>query len=74
MAENDVVIRGGEVADESGRRPGDILVLNGVIAEVGPAIDAPDGTRELDSTGAVVSPGLVDLHAHLREPGREQAP
>jgi dihydroorotase len=68
-----LLIRGGEIIDEGGRRRGDVLVENGVITEVGEAISAPAGVLELDAAGAVVAPGLVDLHTHLREPGREEA-
>src|SRR2546423_48649 len=44
--------------------------LDGVSAEVSPGLD---GRTVLDAGGCVVAPGLVDLHAHLREPGREEA-
>src|SRR5205807_3945015 len=49
---------------------GDVLVRDGVIAEVGDNLDA---AVTLDASGCVVGPGLVDLHTHLREPGREEA-
>jgi dihydroorotase len=45
---------------------------DGTIVAVGPAVDA-DGARVLDCDGAIVAPGFVDLHTHLREPGREEA-
>jgi dihydroorotase len=68
-----LVLRGGEVVDESGRRPADVAVgADGTIVAVGPAVDA-DGARVLDCDGAIVAPGFVDLHTHLREPGREEA-
>jgi dihydroorotase len=50
----------------------DILVKDGRIAAVGEALSAT-GTRVLDATGLIALPGLVDLHTHLREPGREDA-
>ena len=50
-----------------------MLIADGVIVDVGESITAPDGTRVLQAAGAVVAPGLVDLHTHLREPGREEA-
>jgi dihydroorotase len=52
-----------------GGEPGDILVRDGVLAlgETDPAAEA------VDATGLVALPGLVDLHTHLREPGREDA-
>ena len=55
-----------------GGERGDIMVTNGIIAE--PAV--PGGVRGahvLDADGLIALPGLVDLHAHLREPGREDA-
>ena len=50
----------------------DIHLKDGIIAAVGDAISAPDATV-LDAAGLVALPGLVDLHTHLREPGREDA-
>lgn len=49
----------------------DILVVDGVIAEIGTGLIAPDGVAVLDGDGDIVLPGFVDLHTHLREPGRE---
>jgi dihydroorotase len=69
----DVLIAGGEVIDEVGRRRADVLVSEGAIKAVGEHIDAPRGTQRLDAGGCWVSPGLVDLHAHLRQPGMEEA-
>ncbi len=51
----------------------DVLVLDGVVAAVGAALSPPAGTLVLDAGGCLVGPGLVDLHAHLREPGGETA-
>ncbi len=64
------VIRGGTVVDATGSRRADVVVADGVVAAVGPHLDAP---LTLDAAGCVVAPGLVDLHTHLREPGREEA-
>ncbi|HEV7828329.1 MAG TPA: dihydroorotase [Pseudonocardiaceae bacterium] len=52
--------------------PIDVLVRGGVIAELGTGLDGT-GAEVLDGGGLVALPGLVDLHAHLREPGREDA-
>lgn len=68
-----LVIRGGELLDESGRRTADLRIADGAIAEVGTAIVTPDDATIIDASGLVVTPGLVDLHAHLREPGGEEA-
>ncbi len=66
----EIVIKGGRVIDATGERPADVLVRDGVVAEVGPELT---GERTLDASGCVVAPGLVDLHVHLREPGDEEA-
>ncbi|MGH9181061.1 MAG: dihydroorotase, partial [Acidimicrobiales bacterium] len=68
-----VVMRGGTVVDAGGRRPGDVLVIDGLVAAVGPSLEVPTGTVVLDATGCFVTPGLVDLHTHLREPGFEES-
>ena len=70
MAEADLVIRGGTVVDANGSRRADVAVRDGLIVAVGEGLS---GDRELDAGGCVVGPGLVDLHAHLREPGKEEA-
>ncbi len=51
----------------------DVLVADGVVAAMGAGLSADDGTTVVDGTGLVLLPGLVDLHTHLREPGREDA-
>jgi len=53
-----------------GEHPTDVLIDGGVIAAIGSGLD---GNEVLDGTGCVLLPGLVDLHTHLREPGREDA-
>jgi dihydroorotase len=64
------LIRGASVV---GAGPADISVTDGMITAVGPAAEPPPGAQVLDAGGLVALPGLVDLHAHLREPGREDA-
>ncbi|GAB3301709.1 dihydroorotase [Epidermidibacterium keratini] len=56
-----------------GAEPIDVLIEDGVIAKVGPSIEAPEGAEIVDAAGLIGLPGLVDLHTHLREPGREDA-
>lgn len=52
----------------------DVAVVDGMVAAVGDvAADAPSNAMVLDASGCVLAPGLVDLHTHLREPGREDA-
>ncbi len=58
-----------------GGEPVDVLLADGVIAAMGPdaAARAGDDAVVVDGAGLVLLPGLVDLHTHLREPGREDA-
>jgi dihydroorotase len=67
-----VVIRGGRIVDPYGERVADVLIDGGRIALVS---DRGDLTADLvlDAGGCVVAPGLVDLHTHLRQPGKEEA-
>jgi len=51
----------------------DVLLEGGVIADVGKRVDAPADAEVIDAGGLVLLPGFVDLHTHLREPGREDA-
>jgi dihydroorotase len=48
----------------------DLLIEDGVVSRVGAEMEA-DGAEIIDARGLVVCPGLVDMHVHLREPGRE---
>jgi dihydroorotase len=67
-----LLLRGGRVVDpEAGLDTVcDVLIRDGVIVEVGEGLTMPKG-EEVDCTGKVILPGLVDVHTHLREPGRE---
>jgi dihydroorotase len=57
-----------------GGQPADILIEDGIIAAVGePGTLDADHARRIDGEGLIALPGLVDLHTHLREPGREDA-
>jgi len=64
------VIKNGTVLDRRGEQQMDVRVERGVVVEVGVNLAAD---RTLDATDCIVSPGFVDLHVHLREPGREEA-
>ena len=55
-----------------GGAPTDLLLRDGVVAEAGAGLSAA-GAEVVDADGLVALPGLVDLHTHLREPGREDA-
>jgi dihydroorotase len=65
-----IAIRGGAVLDQAGQSSADVVIEDGRIVDVG---SNRDGDVTLDATGCIISPGLVDLHVHLREPGREEA-
>jgi dihydroorotase len=64
------LIKGGRVCDLDGERVADVVVEAGRIVAIG---DDLSGDTTVDAGGCVVAPGLVDLHTHLREPGREEA-
>ncbi|AXX32659.1 dihydroorotase [Actinosynnema pretiosum subsp. pretiosum] len=70
---NPLLLRGVRPYGEG--EPVDVLVRDGVIAELAATIDAAtidaDDVQVVDGNGAVLLPGFVDLHTHLREPGRE---
>ena len=67
-----LLIKNGHVIDPANKRDGkfDILIQGGKIADVQPSI-AANGAKVIDATDHIVAPGFVDLHTHLREPGRE---
>ena len=67
------MIYGGRVIDPSRSfdQVATVVIADGRIVEVGRGSGWPDGAEAIDATGLVVSPGLVDLHCHLREPGQE---
>jgi dihydroorotase len=52
-------------------QPGELLIRNGKIIDLGPGLGRPDGVATLDGEGAVLCPGLVDMRAALGEPGFE---
>ncbi len=74
-----VVIRGGRVIDPGSGFDGiaDLIITNGRIAALGAVANRFDGLRtpmpnELDATGCIVCPGLIDIHVHLRDPGQTE--
>jgi dihydroorotase len=66
------LIRGGRVVDPSQNldRDIDLLLEDGVVARLEADLEVP-GAEVFDASGLVVSPGLIDIHVHLREPGFE---
>ncbi len=73
MAEITVVIRGGSVVTPDGERRLDIALGDRTVVGLAETIEAPAGARVLDARNCLIAPGLVDLHTHLRQPGREEA-
>jgi dihydroorotase len=73
VSERPILLKGGRLVDPSTNRDsvGDLLVSDGKIEALGNALGAPDGCETIDCTGLIVAPGFVDVHVHLREPGRE---
>ncbi len=65
----DLVLKGGTVIDPSSRLDGvlDVAVANGVIARIAPSIPAAEAARVIEIGGKIVTPGLIDLHAHVFE-------
>ncbi|HQZ35837.1 MAG TPA: dihydroorotase [Ilumatobacteraceae bacterium] len=68
-----IVITGGTLLDQTGQRVADVAIEDGRITAVGLDVSAGATDTVLDAAGCVVSPGFVDLHVHLREPGKEEA-
>ena len=68
-----LVVRGGTVVGTDGPSRLDVAVSGSVVVALAPSIEAPAGATVLDARGCLVGPGLVDLHTHLRQPGREEA-
>ena len=65
-----IVFRGGSVVTKEGVVAADLMVQHGEISEIGSVLSADE---VVDISGLTIFPGFVDLHAHLREPGREDA-
>jgi dihydroorotase len=65
---SDLILAGGIVLTARGLEETDLRIRDGLIVEIGPGLE---GGATIDCSGAWVGPGLVDLHAHFREPGQE---
>ena len=62
----DVILRGGTVADGTGRPryPADVAIAGDRIAVIGPGLPKVTGAREIDVSGKIVAPGFIDVHIH----------
>jgi dihydroorotase len=67
-----LLLKGGRLLDPSQQldAPGDLLIVDGKVARVGGPIDGGEDAQVIDCSGAIVCPGFVDVHCHLRAPGR----
>jgi dihydroorotase len=68
-----LLIHGGRIVDPSQDLDGpyDLLIENGAVARIDGKIEKPKGAETIDAAGLVVTPGLIDIHVHLRQPGQE---
>lgn len=68
-----LLLSGGTLIDPSNKLngKGDVLIVDGKVASVGAKSSRPDDCEVVDCAGLIVSPGFIDVHCHLREPGRE---
>ena len=69
---NSLLLTDGRVVDPANQFDAiaDVLILNGKISAIGKKLSAPAGVEVFDAKGKIVSPGLIDLHVHFREPGQ----
>ncbi len=73
MTVRPLLIRGGRIVDpsQSMDKTADLLIIDGKIETISDKIGGMEGIIEIDAKGQLVTPGLIDVHVHLREPGGE---
>ena len=66
-----MLVRGGRLVDPASALDAlrDVRIANGVVVEIGERLELRDNEEVVDAQGAVVAPGFIDMHVHLREPG-----
>jgi dihydroorotase len=70
MANKNTLIRNAFIVNEGKTVKGDLLIIDGKIAEIGPLVNSfPADTTIIDATGKYLLPGVIDTHVHFREPG-----
>ena len=69
----DLIVRGGRVVDPSQDLDAfvDVAVEGGKVVRLADGLPSEPGVEEFDASGLVVTPGFIDMHVHLREPGQE---
>ncbi len=71
MSRGSILIKGGRLVDPSLALDGlrDVRITGGIVYEIGERLEAREGEAVLDASNAIVAPGFIDMHVHLREPG-----
>jgi dihydroorotase len=71
MSRGSLLIKGGRLVDPSLALDAlrDVRITGGIVYEIGEGLEAHEGEAVLDVSNAIVAPGFIDMHVHLREPG-----
>jgi dihydroorotase len=71
MTRGSLLIKGGRVVDPSLALDAlrDVRITGGIVYEIGEGLEAREGEAVFDASNAIVAPGFVDMHVHLRDPG-----
>lgn len=68
----DLLVKNGLVVTEAGEVYADILVKDGKISAIGEDLKNEEAAKVIDAEGMVITPGMIDTHAHFSEPGRTE--